>query len=199
MECMVFSIHDTQTDEVFVASDPSGQKTIYVYEDAESILFSSEMSPLISNQNRIKTLNPSAIGEYIAHEFISGKETHINEISKIGPGCCMRIKHDEDHVYVDHSRFYKASIGNQSENDIEKIKSGIRSSIDKSCAQSFDIQVPSALLLSGGVDSTAVLANGKKSTAGIEHTYSVGLSASNDDQLDPDNPENITHTRCGDL
>ena len=110
MECMVFSIHDTQTDEVFVASDPSGQKTIYVYEDAESILFSSEMSPLISNQNRIKTLNPSAIGEYIAHEFISGKETHINEISKIGPGCCMRIKHDEDHVYVDHSRFYKALI-----------------------------------------------------------------------------------------
>lgn len=165
-----FCIHDSLTDEIFMACDPTGQKSIYIYEDDESLVFASEIAPLISNPYRSKSWDMDGLAEFIAHRFIVGDNTHIKEIRKLSPGSFLTIKNG----CSEQKRYYQIPVGDQNRHDIEAVKSDIRQAVESGCRETFNLEVPHGLLLSGGIDSTAVLAMAAQS--GIDMaTYSVGF------------------------
>lgn len=50
-----FAIHDAAEDSVWIARDPTGQKTLYLWEDAEHRVFASEMDALVADPHREKS------------------------------------------------------------------------------------------------------------------------------------------------
>jgi|GEM_PF-2558178 len=165
-----FAIHDQAQDQIFLACDPTGQKSIYVYEDQDSVLFASEIAALISNPQRAKTFDTQSLSEYIAHRFIIGQQTHINEITKIEPGTMAQLNQQG----ISKTRYYNLPIGNQANQDVQQTTSKIRQAIEAGCKRSFKLEVPYALLLSGGIDSTAVLALAVQAQL-KPSTYSIGF------------------------
>jgi len=181
-----FAIHDASKDSVFLATDPTGQKPIYYYEDDNDIIFSSEMEPLINNpnQSRKKTWNLHGMREFLTHRYIFGEETHINEIKKIDAGCSLEVLKGKKNL----ERYYVVPIGDQEANTISTIQQNIREAVIKGSEQTLGIEkgdqqyaieqqgleVPYGILFSGGIDSTSVLAVAKD--CGLTpDTYSVGF------------------------
>jgi len=167
------AIHDKAEDSVFLACDPTGQKSIYLYQDTDSLLFASEIEPLITTATRSKSWNISALQEFIAHRFIIGEESHINEIKKLTPGTTA-VASPNSPSGLAKQRFYKVPIGDQSNQDQEQAKQKILQAVGAGCLDTFELEVPHALLLSGGIDSSAVLALAVQAELSPQ-TYSIGF------------------------
>jgi asparagine synthase (glutamine-hydrolysing) len=166
-----FAIYDKLTHETFCARDVTGQKPFYYMLDEKRFVFSSEINALLYAVDHDFEFCSRGLANFIANRMILGRHTHIQDIYKLEPGSFMRISKDGD---VQCKRYHKLKIGTQTHNDIEDVKGRVRKALEEGCKQSFDIEHPAALLLSGGIDSTAVLA--AMMQKGIRpHTFSIGF------------------------
>lgn len=166
-----FCIYDGWTNDIFMAADPTGQKKIYLYEDGNDFVFASEIDALIADPFRNKTVNWDAMGEYVAQRFIVGADTHIKEINKIEPGTWMRI---DPRGQKYQSRFYHLPLANKGNDDPAAAMTAIHDAVRQGCRSTFNLEVSYGLLLSGGIDSAAVLAAGHAEGLRFK-TYSVGF------------------------
>ncbi|MEM6904229.1 MAG: asparagine synthase-related protein, partial [Pseudomonadota bacterium] len=166
-----FAIHDAQTGETFMASDPTGQKSIYMYENNDAIVFASEMNALVSNPHRQKSWDQEGLAEIVAHRFIVGDNTHVKEIRKLTPGTFATMSKERG---FEQKPFYQVPIGDQSRDDVAAIQADIRKAVIDGNRRTFNLEVPYGMLLSGGIDSTLVL--GQAHARGLPmKTYSVGF------------------------
>ncbi|RYG60015.1 MAG: asparagine synthase (glutamine-hydrolyzing) [Alphaproteobacteria bacterium] len=169
-----FCIHDATDDSTLIASDPTGQKTAYIYEDDTAILVASELDPLISNPHRTKNWDHNGLAEYIAQRFILGGNTHIRQIRKLLSGTWEQFS-PQGHT---QGRFYHVPIGRQHFADVPAICDTLKQTVTNACNLTFNLEVPYGLFLSGGIDSTAVLA--LASQRGLTmRTFSIGFDMHN--------------------
>ncbi|MBW4567142.1 MAG: asparagine synthase (glutamine-hydrolyzing) [Tolypothrix carrinoi HA7290-LM1] len=165
-----FCIYDRRDNTFFLAVDPAGQKPLFYLIERDVIIFSSEINPIIWNRRYCKSLNYQAIAEVVAHRFIIGEDTHIQEIKQLQPGYYLKISPDR----ITKKAYYKIPIGNQQRTNVEDISQEIRQVVHDACCDMFNFEVPVGLVLSGGIDSTAILAQAYR--AGIDlKTYSIGF------------------------
>ncbi|MEJ0062337.1 MAG: asparagine synthase (glutamine-hydrolyzing) [Alphaproteobacteria bacterium] len=165
-----FCIHDARADTSLIACDPTGQKTAYIYEDKDAIVFASEIDPLIASPFRHKDWDLDGLSEFVAHRFILGSQTHIRQIRKLESGTCLTISPEGQKT----ERFYKVPVGDQARHDADRIGDDIAHAVTQGCRRTFDLEVPYALLLSGGIDSTAVLAEARRHGLALQ-TFSIGF------------------------
>lgn len=165
-------IYDHNSGQTILARDPTGQKPLYIHESDDGIAFSSDINSLVHNKNLEKTFDRDSIIEYLAVSFISGPNTHIQEIKKVLPGHYLKIGKNakpENNRFLDLS-FDDAFRGQ----DKQAVTEHLKDVIDQSCQETFNLEVPYALLLSGGLDSTVVMM--KAHAAGLNlKTYSIGF------------------------
>jgi asparagine synthase (glutamine-hydrolysing) len=166
-----FCIYDRANDLCMLARDPVGQKPLYYYRDPQSLIFCSEIDPLIQNTRRFKSWNRKALQEYIAQRMILGEDTHINEIKKLEAGCLMTVTPDGNQFI---KRYYTAPVVNQTHNDIAAITEDLARQIEQACSRTFALEVPYGHLLSGGIDSTGVLAHAKAHNLDLR-SYAIGF------------------------
>lgn len=167
-----FALYDGATDDLWLVSDPTGQKMIYVYEDADILLFASEARALAISPFRPHVYNRDGIAEYIAHRFILGQNTHLEKLEKLEPGTWRCYAHTGRTYSSD--RFFTAQLTQQDDRDTKRVERHLYRAVQKSCQESFDLEVPFGLLLSGGIDSTAVLSLAKSHGLQMK-TYSIGF------------------------
>lgn len=167
-----FALYDAHRNEVFIASDPTGQKTLYLWEDEEHLVFASELDALVTDPYRPKHLDLDALAEFVAQRFILGRDTHLREIQKLEAGTWLSWSRASREA----ARYHHAPRGDLSREDAHAIAAGIRAAVIGSSRSAFDVEVPHALLLSGGIDSATVLALAR--TAGLRpSTFSIGFTA----------------------
>lgn len=165
-----FALFDRATQTALLACDPTGQKTVYLWEDHEALVFASEIDALIRDPYRNKDWNLDGLAEFTAHRFILGSTTHIRQIRKLESGTWLTRTPERQET----GRFYRIPRGDLSRTDIPAIKQEIRDAVVEGCRKTFDLEVPYGLLLSGGIDSTAVLAAARR--AGLPmRTFSIGF------------------------
>lgn len=165
------AIHDAVTDQVLMACDPTGQKALYLWEGTDSLVFASEMEALVADPYRAKTFNRDGLAEYVAQRFILGSETHIRQVRKLEPGTWLAWSRARRSA----GRFYQVPRGDLDRADEAAICEDIRAAVVDGGRRVFDVEVPHGLLLSGGIDSAAVLVCAR--AAGLRpRTYSIGFS-----------------------
>lgn len=166
-----FALYDKMTRQLFCARDPSGQKPFYYLADPTSFVFASEISALIADPFRDITFCEKGLSEYIVQRMILGADTHIQEIKKLEPGCFLTIT---PAGISQQTRYYKVPIGDQTRSDWPLLAEELQDYLLQSCAQTFKCEHQAALLLSGGIDSTGVLAAAKKYGLNPK-TYAIGF------------------------
>ncbi|MGK4008884.1 asparagine synthase (glutamine-hydrolyzing) [Sorangium sp. So ce1036] len=165
-----FALFDRATQTCLIACDPTGQKTVYLWEDDEALVFASEIDPLIKDPYRRKDWDLDGLAEFTAHRFILGSGTHIRQIRKLESGTYLTRTPGRQET----GRYYLIPRGDLSRTDVPAIEQEIRSAVIDGCRRTFDLEVPYGLLLSGGIDSTAVLAAARG--AGLPmRTFSIGF------------------------
>ncbi|WP_437287822.1 asparagine synthase (glutamine-hydrolyzing) [Sorangium sp. So ce406] len=165
-----FALFDSATQTGLIACDPTGQKTVYLWEDDDALVFASEIDPLVKDPYRRKDWDLDGLAEFTAHRFILGSTTHIRQIRKLESGTWLTRTPERQET----GRYYRIPRGDLTRTDVPAIRQEIRNAVVDGCRRTFDLEVPYGLLLSGGIDSTAVLAAARR--AGLRmKTFSIGF------------------------
>jgi asparagine synthase (glutamine-hydrolysing) len=171
------AIWDAHQQELFLARDRLGIKPLYYYANDGVFLFASEVRALLATGVIRRALDEVALWEYLTYQSIPAPRTLIKDIRALEPGCWLRIKGSgamDKGVYWELSESYapEAQAATYAES-----KQKVRSLLEEAAALHLVSDVPVALFLSGGIDSSAIamLAHGAGQTP---HTFSVVFNES---------------------
>jgi asparagine synthase (glutamine-hydrolysing) len=140
-----------ESDEVIMARDRFGIKPLYYYEDEKYFIVSSEIKPILNTNLMAVRLNEAQIGHYLLYRYPKAPQTFYQKITELSPGAIL--SHASGSTKI--KRF--STIG--SRQDLHNLElSEVETLINDSLLKQIHAPVPTGLLLSGGVDSTLLLA-----------------------------------------
>jgi asparagine synthase (glutamine-hydrolysing) len=150
-----FAIWDPRHEHVFFARDPIGEKPLYWAERGGAFVFASEIKALLEHPSVEREVNRSVLGPYLANLVTPGPETLYEGINKLPAGCCGRC--DGDGVHVEQ---YWTSAHPRRFNQVPEAEATrrVRELLDASVNDRLMSDVPVGVLLSGGMDSTTIVA-----------------------------------------
>lgn len=165
-----FAIHDSRDDTVFIARDRMGIKPLLFYRDRNKMLFASEMKALIK-LGIPKNLDKTSVSQYFQFNYIPSPHTIFQGVQKLQPGHSLFIKEGrviEDEYYkIDYNR---SKISGLTYNDA---KDKLKEHLSESVKLRMIADVPLGAFLSGGIDSSVIVAEASKLTDNL-NTFSIG-------------------------
>jgi asparagine synthase (glutamine-hydrolysing) len=174
-----FAMHDTVKNSLTLARDRFGVKPLYFFENDFCIAFSSEAKVIMNWLDSFR-LNFQGLSEYMWYGNTLSLQTMVDGMIKLKPGITREIDlknfNQTDKVYWSIARDIKQD--NKSSFDQSAVN--VRDLLEKAVQKQLASDVPIGILLSGGIDSSAVTAfasrhvNGKLNTYSVEYDFNIG-------------------------
>lgn len=156
-----FAIYDKIEDEILIARDQFGVKPLYIYQDEDILLFGSEIKSFLTS-NIKKELSPAALINYLKFLWSPGELTPFTFVKKLLPGHYLKFKLSE-YKNAKSTKYYQWIVPEQSNNLSEKVLVDL---LDEKLLKAVDRQmlsdVPVGFFLSGGLDSSLLVAMARK-------------------------------------
>ena len=169
-----FVIYDVHECKVFFARDRAGEKPFYYFVSNDCFYFSSEFLPLVSHPSIGNRIDKTAIYEYLNLGFLSEEKSFNKSIKKLAAGnygyfhLDNRSLHILNYFEIGKSKNYIQSY----DMAIQDFDVLFRNSVKKQLRS----DVPVGAFLSGGLDSSAIVATvSKLSDINNFHTFSIGF------------------------
>ncbi len=170
-----FCIYDKFKKELFLARDRLGIKPLIYSVNDQNFIFSSELNPLIQSGLVSKTLSKDSISDYFQFGSIKQEKTIFEDAYHLLPGHFMRVNLDRK---VSIERYYDYVKESDKVTPIDSYQDAckqIRKELEKATQYHMVGDVEVGAFLSGGVDSTAVVALMKQYTDSKITTFSLGF------------------------
>ncbi len=166
-----FSFLDTETGKMIIARDPFGKKPLLYHLTKDSFAFSSEMKSLLE-WNVPRKLNYSVLHQYLQLNYIPQPQSMIDNVLKIKPGHFMILGKNGLENY---QAFYTAKCKPEQYGNLtyEEAKKELVTKMDASVQERMISDVPLGAFLSGGIDSSVIVAMASRYTPKL-NTFSVG-------------------------
>lgn len=139
----------------YLARDPFGIKPLYYVEDADGVYFASEPKALFAAGITAPKLNPAARDEFLQLQFTSGPETIYHGVCRVLPGETLTV---EAGAVTDRSRRDALPAGAPEPLSEADALCRVGDALMDSVMVHQRSDVPYGMFLSGGVDSSAILA-----------------------------------------
>ena len=167
-----FAIWDEGKRLLFIARDRLGKKPLYYRFDERRLMFASEIKALLAHPSVEAEPDPAAINHYLAFGYVPGTQSAFKGIQKLPPAhyltfCKGRI---ETHRYWRVHYLPKLEIDEREacEQIIQRLKEAVRLRMIS--------DVPLGAFLSGGIDSSAVVAMMAQLSSKPVKTFSIGFN-----------------------
>jgi asparagine synthase (glutamine-hydrolysing) len=170
-----FAIWDSKRRLMFIARDGVGVKPLYYSQSEKGFLFASEMKALLEDPDLGNTLDPEAIHQYLSYLWCPAPSTMLKEVKKIEPGYAYTV---QDGSITRKWCFYDLPYG-QNELKINETEAAelVAETIAKAVERQMVADVPIGAFLSGGLDSSSVVAFAKRNTTkGRLQCFTIGFS-----------------------
>jgi len=156
-----FSFYNLKTNDFIIVRDHFGVKPLYYYKSEKEISFSSELKA-INGFVKNKSINTKALRNYVNFLWCPGEDTPINEIKKLLPGHYLS-GNVNDIKHIKSKRFYSIPFtGNYLQKNEEEIVDLLEVKLVKAVERQMLSDVPIGFFLSGGLDSSLLVAIAKK-------------------------------------
>jgi len=167
-----FAIWDARNERLFLARDRFGEKPLFLYEDRGELYFASEIKALLRIPGINRAVNLKAVWDYLAYRYVPGPKTLFIGVRKLMPGTTATWERGK----LRERRYWSAP---------DRSPSGFRrppgdtaeaflSRLDEAVKLQMVSDVPFGAFLSGGLDSSAIVALMSRHSSKIR-TYSVGF------------------------
>lgn len=169
-----FALWDAERRELILARDPFGKKPLYLMQGDNVLLFASEIDALLSSRPDAQQLDLAAVREYLNWRYVPGPRTLFKQIRKLNPGSYAVWSQGE----VTETRYYTPPDQADVTEDIdqETAKRRFLELLDRSVEIRMRSDAPFGAFLSGGLDSSAIVALMTKHCSKPIRTFSVGFS-----------------------
>lgn len=164
------ALWDAKRERLILGRDRIGEKPLYVRREPGRLLFASELKSILEVEDVPRRLNPTALHEYLALGYVPAPLTMLEGIEKILPGHYLVVEKDRiaDHEYWDVPF---GQIETHSEQEwIERLREKLLETVKAQLIS----DVPLGAFLSGGIDSSAIVAAMSRLTGQAVKTYSIG-------------------------
>jgi len=191
------AIWDSKLNELILARDRFGKKPLYYYFDKnKNISFASELKAFKEDKTFSPELSYEALNCYLAIGYILAPLTIYKNIFKLEAAHYMKISDSGNKIskfrYWDYSDSFRIKNKDSDEDTCSKILYLLEESVKRRMIS----DVPVGAFLSGGIDSTSIVALMKKFHKGELHTFSVGFNQKSYNELpDADRAAEFIGTR----
>lgn len=171
-----FAVLDRTRGEVFLARDRMGIKPMHYAVDGERLVFASELKALLRDPALRRGVDPVALDQYLAYEFVPSPRSIVLGVNKLRPGHTLRWSVAERRAQV--RRYWAPQLnvdGGTRERSLEEECAELRDVLRESVRRELISDVPLGVFLSGGIDSGAVTAMVSSLGADVK-TFSVGFA-----------------------
>ncbi len=173
-----FVVYDRTTGEVFAARDQIGVKPFYYGRYNGLFIGCSELRPLLVSPGHQPSFDPAGVVEFLAFGDNPGERTLVDGVRKLLPGQFLRIRNGELRVH----EYWDVIPPPPSGHHAEDAAGELLTKLDGAIAASLVSDVPLGLMLSGGIDSSAIAALAVRHVSARELTaYSVAFGRSDDE------------------
>lgn len=151
-----FAIYDRTDQTLFLACDAMGVKPLYFSEGRDGFVFGSELKALVACGGVSGSLDVSALLRYLGFLWSPGGATPFKGVSRLGPGETLRVK---DGRIIRRWRWAGSTWAAEpleldAAEAIRQVREGVRTAVHRQMVA----DVPVGAFLSGGLDSSAVVA-----------------------------------------
>jgi asparagine synthase (glutamine-hydrolysing) len=157
---------------LFVARDRLGIKPIYYHHQDGQLLFGSELRALLASGCLRPKVDRAALGSYLVYQTVYGDGTLLEGVKMIPPGHYGLWKAGK-WTLTPWWDIWKNALPEAGQMDVPAIRSRIRRLLDQSIERRLVSDVPVGAFLSGGIDSSAVVALMAQASTQPVDTFSV--------------------------
>jgi asparagine synthase (glutamine-hydrolysing) len=168
-----FAIYDEQEQNLFCARDRVGKKPFKYYLDDQVFLFGSELKAILTQPEYAREPDYEAIHHYLTLQYVPAPLTGFKGIRKLRPAHTLTLDlktkeiTEERYWKLDYSTKWNLSESGWKEKIIEKL--------DESVKLRMISDVPLGAFLSGGIDSSAIVALMSRHSTTPVKTFSIGF------------------------
>jgi asparagine synthase (glutamine-hydrolysing) len=167
-----FAIWDTKSQSLFVARDRVGIKPLYYCETGTAFLFASELKSILVDPAVGRDVHTPALRQFAAFYYPPGDDTLFRSIKKLGPGHYLTVQGGRLCIH----KYWDLQFGTEREDTVfVDAVAQLRDLIASTVRDHMIADVPVGLLLSGGMDSSAVLSFATSATDKKIKTFTVGF------------------------
>ena len=169
-----FAIWDRRLHRLVLARDRLGLKPVYYWKGDGIFAFASEIKALLQISQIRREVDPEALDLYLSLRYVPGPRTMFKGILKLQPGHILVLDPTGIHI----RRYWDIGMGAETEADEEECLSGFEQLLEESVRLRLMSEVPLGVFLSGGIDSSAILALMRKAGKGEPpRSFSIGYEA----------------------
>jgi len=166
-----FAIWDSNAKRLMLARDRVGKKPVYYYRDNRLFLFASEIKALFKNSAIKKEVNTDMLDFYLSIGYVPGKETLFKNIYKLEPAQYLLM--DANHN-IKISEYWDIKDIPQNNMPYEETRAALKEKLLESVKIRLISEVPLGVFLSGGIDSSTIVALMSQLQVKPIKTFSVG-------------------------
>ena len=167
-----FAVWTETTGKLFLARDRAGQKPLFVYEKHGLVIFASEIKAILAAPGVDDTLDPAAVPLYLTYGYVPTPGSFYRSIRKVAPGTTMRVGRDGE---IQEERYWRLDFTPRATSTGEAVQR-VRELTHRAVERRLISDVPLGAFLSGGVDSTIVVALMSQMMEGPVRTFSIGFA-----------------------
>jgi len=165
------AIYDTQARDLFFARDRTGIKPLYYHSGPSGFFFGSELKAILRVPDIPRRLNYQALGDFLALGYPLAPKTMFSDLSELEPGTSLRVSRDG----IEKMRYWS---WHQLPGRVEEpaVLEQTQTALTESLREHLVSDVPIGVLLSGGIDSSLLVALLAKELGEDVETFTVSFA-----------------------
>ncbi len=168
-----FAIWDDLEKTCFLARDHLGIKPLYYWQSGSTLVFGSELKTILASKLPSINLSSEGLYGYLTTGTVPEPYTLIDDIHCLEAGHCLFWQHNE----LTKKSYWQIQFGSKPI-DSSEAQEIVRNALIDSVKHHFISDVPVGIFLSGGIDSTSILALARQTQANKLCTYSIAFAES---------------------
>ena len=174
-----FALWDARRQRLLIGRDHLGVKPLYVHRSDRLLAFATEAKALLELPGNRAEIDRDVLADYLHLGYVPAPHSMLRGIRKLPPATLLSVENGE----VREWRYWRLPTGIDrvaSESEwIERIRAGMESAVHRQMVS----DVPIGAFLSGGVDSSAVVAFMARHSSQPIRTYAIGFKGGEAAQL----------------
>jgi asparagine synthase (glutamine-hydrolysing) len=173
------AIWDRQERTLFLARDRLGKKPLFYYQDADRFVFASEPKAILQDPEVAVAPDPVALHHYLTYGYVPGPWSAFRGVRKLPPAHYLVLRDGQASLH----RYWALRHTPKRSEDESALIEELLHRLGEAVRLRLISDVPVGALLSGGLDSSAVVALIRRVTSGPIRTFSIGFREERYDEL----------------
>ena len=166
------AIWDGRTRTLIAARDRAGEKPLYWTQTPQGLRLASEVKALLVRPEVSRELDPIALDQFLTYEYVLAPRTMLKGVQKLPPAHFLRYRDGRATV---HRYWDAAAVPLRDWNDADAAEA-LRASLKRAVVSQLMADVPLGAFLSGGIDSSSIVALMSEASSQPVNSFSIGFS-----------------------